>query len=77
MLNPWAHGKLEIFHNPTHGDSYSDYIAFDTDVRVVFGAMNRATEARNSIFSICQGEKETIGQVLHRFRPEAERIQNE
>ena len=69
---PWARGRLGLFHNPTCGDPYPDYATFEADVRVVFGAMNRATEARNSIFSMCQGEGETIGQFLHRFRPEAD-----
>ena len=69
---PWARGKLGLFHNPNRGDPYPDYAAFETDARVVFGAMNRATEARNNVFSICQKEGETIGQFLHRFRPEAD-----
>ena len=67
---PWAREKLGLFHNPNSGDPYPDYAAFEADARVVFGAMNRATEARNNIFSICQKEGGTIGQFLHRFRPE-------
>ena len=69
---PWACGKLESFHSPNRDDPYPSYTAFESDVRVVFGAVNRSAEARNNIFSMRPEEGETLGQFLHRFRPEAD-----
>src|SRR6201999_1264421 len=69
---PWARGKLESFHSPTRDDPYPSYTAFESDVRVVFGAVNRSAEAQNNIFSMRPEEGETLGQFLHRFRPEAD-----
>ena len=57
---PWARGKLEQMHDRGTVDPYSSYAAFESDVRVTFGATSRAMEARNQVLSMMPSKAESL-----------------
>src|ERR1700742_2475730 len=69
---PWARGKLELFHNAERLDPYPSYTAFENDVRVTFSSVSRSAEARNAVLSMQPRSRETLGEFLNRLLPEAD-----
>src|ERR1700742_2500806 len=69
---PWAHGKLEFFHDAERLDLYPSYTAFENDVRVTFSSVSRSAEARNAVLSMQPRSRETLGEFLNRLLPEAD-----
>jgi hypothetical protein len=72
---PWARGKLELFHDAEKLDPYPSYTEFENDVRVTFSSVSRAAEARNAVLSMQPRSRETLGEFLNRFRPRGRCIQ--
>jgi hypothetical protein len=53
-------------------DPYPSYTVFENDVRVTFSSVSRSAEARNTVLSMQPQSRETPGEFLNRFRPEAD-----